>query len=185
MRNVMLGIAALAALVPGAYLAADEKGGAAGVKADAKAEPKAQAAAEAPEIRSTDVQAGDGESVASGAQNARLKHSQGGETTRNDATDMGVPMLPGSPKERQGPEDALGAGPTRGDYSQRIGPAQYHPHTAVPVNNPAPGEPNVVMVPQRQFAEEIGDAPGKGGVDTAEARSMVEGLDRKGGPAGE
>lgn len=43
-------------------------------------------------------------------------------TTRSDATDLGVPMRPLAEGEvpRQGPEDALGLEPTRGDYSDRL-----------------------------------------------------------------
>lgn len=68
--------------------------------------------------------------------------------------DLGVPMLPGDPSEPQGPEDALGEGPTRGDYRDRIGSNSYQPHTG--------------MTPQRPRTEEIGDVPGeKGGVTTS------------------
>lgn len=107
------------------------------------------------------------DSVATTRENARLKHSQGGVTTRDDATDMGVPMLPGSPSEPQGPEDALGPGPKRGDYSGRIGDANYHPHQTVPVANPKPGDPTTAVVEQRPRADERGDVEGKkGGVET-------------------
>jgi hypothetical protein len=51
-----------------------------------------------------------------------------GVTTRDDANDLGVPMLAGSSDEPTGPEDALGEGPKRGDYSDRIGPSNYQPH---------------------------------------------------------
>lgn len=38
------------------------------------------------------------------------------------ATEVGpTRMVPGSPKESVGPEDALGDEPTRGDYSDRLG----------------------------------------------------------------
>jgi hypothetical protein len=95
-----------------------------------------------------------GEGVASKAQNDKLKHSEGGVTTRDDALDLGVPMLPGDPSEPQGPEDALGEGPKRGDYRDRLGGPGYQPHQ---------GE-----VPQRLNADDIGDAKGlKGGVTTA------------------
>ncbi len=105
--------------------------------------------------------------VASAAENQRLEHSQGGVTTRDDATDLGVPMLPGDPKERQGPEDALGEGPKRGDYRDRIGPSSYHPTETVAIEDPEPGGPTVKVVAQRPRAEDIGDAPRlKGGVDT-------------------
>lgn len=100
--------------------------------------------------------------VASADQNARLEHSQGGKTTRDDVNDVGVPMLPGSPDEPVGPEDALGEGPTRGDYRDVIGPAGYNPHETVAT------EEGVKLVSQRQRAENIGDVPGKkGGVETS------------------
>ena len=102
------------------------------------------------------------------AADEQLKHSQGGVTTRSDALDVGVPMLPGDPSEPVGPEDALGAGPTRGDYRNRLGWSDYQPHTTEPVLDAKPGEPTVRVVPQRQYAEEIGEVKGKkGGVDTA------------------
>lgn len=99
-------------------------------------------------------------------QSARLEHSAGGATTRDDALDVGVPMLPGSPDEPQGPEDALGEGPTRGDYSGRIGPVNYQPHTTVRVPDAKPGEPQVRVVAQRQHVQQ-GEVKGKkGGVET-------------------
>ena len=108
------------------------------------------------------------ESVASSGANAKLEHSRGGVTTRDDATDLGVPMLAGSPDEPVGPEDALGEGATRGDYRGRIGPADYHPHEVVPRPDAAPGEPTVMVQAQRPRADEIGEVPGKkGGVDSA------------------
>ncbi len=48
----------------------------------------------------------------------KIEHPKGGSTTK-DATDLGVPMSPG--QGPQGPEDALGSEPTRGDYSDRLG----------------------------------------------------------------
>ena len=105
--------------------------------------------------------------VATEGENAKLEHTQGGVTTRDDRNDLGVPMLPGSPDEPQGPEDALGEGPTRGDYTDRIGPAGYHPHETLRVRNPEPDGPTMESVPQRPRAAEIGDVPGKkGGVET-------------------
>ena len=92
--------------------------------------------------------------TASEEQNAKLKHSQGGATTRDDASDLGVVMLQGDPSEPQGPEDALGEGPKRGDYRDRLGGPGYQPHSG--------------QVPQRPNADDIGDAKGlKGGVQTA------------------
>jgi hypothetical protein len=76
-------------------------------------------------------------------------------------TDLGVPMLPGDPNEPVGPEDALGIGPKRGDYTDRIGPSPYNPHQG--------------STPQRERAEDIGEVPGKkGGVDTTEDDTPVE-----------
>lgn len=110
------------------------------------------------------------DSTATEKDNSRLEHSQGGTTTRDDATDVGVPMLPGSPDEPVGPEDALGVGPKRGDYTGRIGPADYHPHEVVAVPDAEPGEATAKVVAQRPRAEDIGDVAGrKGGVDSAEA----------------
>lgn len=107
------------------------------------------------------------EATASEQENSNLQHSMSGATTRDDATDMGVPMLPGSGKEPVGPEDALGEGPKRGDYSQRIGSASYHPHEVVKIDGAKPNEPQVAVVPQRPRALDIGDAEGiKGGVET-------------------
>lgn len=104
-------------------------------------------------------------SVATDTENRTMEHSAGGVTTRADATDLGVPMLPGDPKEPTGPEDALGFGPTRGDYRQRLGDAYYNPHISVPVEDPAEGEPRVVLVPQAQLAQEIAEVPReKGGM---------------------
>lgn len=85
-----------------------------------------------------------------------LTHTAGGRTTRDDPNDLGVEMLPGDPTEPVGPEDALGEGPTRGDYRDRIGSGSYHPH--------------VGTEPQRPRAEEIDDVAGeKGGVTTGDA----------------
>lgn len=93
------------------------------------------------------------DAVASESQNKKLEHSEGGTTTRDDATDLGVPMLQGDPSEPVGPEDALGDGPKRGDYSERLGEG-YQPHRGAE--------------PQRPKVEDRGDEKGrKGGVETA------------------
>ncbi len=76
------------------------------------------------------------------------KHSRGGTTTRDDASDLGVPMRPGDPKESVGPEDALGAGPKRGDYSRRVGGAETLSYTAEPIEDAPDGTPRFRMVPQ-------------------------------------
>ncbi len=80
------------------------------------------------------------------------KHSRGGITTREDASDLGVPMCPGDPKERVGPEDAL-AGGTRGDYSGRLGGAEARSFTGEPVEDPVPGSPRFRMVAQEGLAQ--------------------------------
>lgn len=101
------------------------------------------------------------DSVATEAQNSKLEHSQGGSTTRDDALDLGVPMLPGSPDEPQGPEDALGEGPKRGDYSGRIGPDNYQPHEVKATDD------GVKVEAQRPRVSDVGDVEGKkGGVET-------------------
>jgi hypothetical protein len=111
----------------------------------------------------------------SSSEDDRLEHTQGGVTTRDDALDAGVPMLAGDPSERTGPEDALGPGPKRGDYTDRIGDSSYQPHESVP--NPDydpddPSSPTTILVPQRPRADEIGDVKGKkGGVETVEGES--------------
>jgi hypothetical protein len=94
------------------------------------------------------------------------------KTIERNVHDGGVPMLPATnPRdERVGPEDALGAGATRGDYRGRIGPSDYHPHTVVAIEH-TDDEGNVeietVLVDQKALADDVGDEPGlKGGVDT-------------------
>lgn len=117
--------------------------------------------------------------VATEKQNQALEHSEGGETTRDDALDAGVPMLQGDASEPVGPEDALGKGEKRGDYAGR---QDGSPHLeSVPTEDG--GEPitdddgNVVDVKPRfrledqtSRVEEVGEVEGKkGGVETASA----------------
>jgi hypothetical protein len=89
-----------------------------------------------------------------------------------DPHDGGVPMLPATnPRdEPAGPEDALGLGPKRGDYTDRLGGSSYNPHTVVAVehvDDEGGVEVEQVSVPQKELAANIGDEPGlKGGVDT-------------------
>lgn len=121
-------------------------------------------------MATTDQRKTDDPTVAGEKQNASLKHSQGGVTTRDDATDLGVPMLPGDPSEPSGPEDALGVGPKRGDYTGRIGGSEYQPHESVAVTDAKPGEPTLVVQAQRPRADDIGDDKGvKGGTQVATA----------------
>ncbi len=108
-----------------------------------------------------------GAGVASTSENKSLEHTEGGVTTRDDVTDMGVPMLQGDGTEPQGPEDALGSGLKRGDYTNRIGGSSYQPHEVVPNTGAKAGEPTVKVIAQRPRTQEIGDETGvKGGVDT-------------------
>lgn len=98
-----------------------------------------------------------------------LEHTQGGVTTRDDATDLGVPMLQGDPSEPVGPEDALGPGKKRGDYSENL-PAGYRPTTTevIPEEEREEGGPTVRLVNQLQRLSERGDEKGKkGGVTTS------------------
>ncbi len=98
------------------------------------------------------------------------QHSRGGVTTKHDRTDVGAPMLPGDPRERVGPEDALGAGAKRGDYTGRLGGSDYSPHTVEPIppEEQVPGGPVVRVVSQREHAADVADVPRrKGGVETA------------------
>lgn len=100
--------------------------------------------------------------------NAKLEHTEGGTTTRDDATDVGVPMLAGSPDEPVGPEDALGPGPKRGDYRDRLGGAGYYPTETVAIPDAKPGEAQARVEAQRPRANDIGDVAGKkGGVETS------------------
>ncbi|MDQ3485454.1 MAG: hypothetical protein M3445_08635 [Actinomycetota bacterium] len=99
---------------------------------------------------------------------AEQKSKAEGVTTRDDATDLGVPMLAGDVSEPTGPEDALGVGKKRGDYADRVGPSNYQPHESVRVVDAKPGEATVVLQAQRPRVEERGDEKGKkGGVDAA------------------
>lgn len=113
--------------------------------------------------------------VASEKENAKLEHTEGGATTR-DGTDAGVPMLPGSADEPQGPEDALGEGPKRGDYSERVDGAHLESRAVEGGGQPVlDDEGNVVdytprseLVPQTPRASDQGEVSGeKGGVTTA------------------
>lgn len=94
-----------------------------------------------------------------------LKHSEGGTTTRDDALDSGVPMLAGDPSEPTGPEDALGSGPKRGDYSEVIGSKQHYHSVPNPDHDPSdPNSPRFVLVHQNPLVEQRGDEKGvKGG----------------------
>lgn len=86
----------------------------------------------------------------------KLEHSMGGPTTRDDLTDMGAPMTPTKQDdEPQGPEDAFGPGPKRGDYTDRLGGV-----------NSFEVQTDGTVIDQNKRAEDVGDAPGKGGVTT-------------------
>lgn len=101
------------------------------------------------------------------------EHTRGGVTTRDDAADLGVDMLPGDPDEPQGPEDAFGPGPKRGDYTGRVGDGAHV--QIVPNPNAGDGEPNVIRVDQVARASQRGDAAGlKGGVETTDEAETSE-----------
>jgi hypothetical protein len=97
--------------------------------------------------------------------NSKLTHTEGGTTTRSDVLDSGAPMIAGDPSEPVGPEDALGSGPKRGDYSQLIGNKQHSASVPNPDYDPTdPNSPASVLVPQNVLVEQIGDDKGvKGG----------------------
>lgn len=103
-------------------------------------------------------------------QTKAAEHTAGGVTTRDDALDSGVPMLAGDPAEPVGPEDALGAGPKRGDYSEVVGNRQHF--RSVPNPDRKDGDdtvPAYVLEHQNPHVSEVGEVAGKkGGVDTAE-----------------
>jgi hypothetical protein len=117
--------------------------------------------------------------VATVADNEALAHTDedAPRTTRHDRTDLGVPMLQGSPDEPQGPEDAFGPGDKRGDYSKRTGGVNSTQAVAVEHDDPfvRDDEGNVIdrkptteLVHQTPLASQQGEVEGeKGGVTTA------------------
>lgn len=143
--------------------------------------------------------ADDTTAIATDEQNAALEHTDEGapETTRDDALDQGVPMLPGDGREPVGPEDALGVGQTRGDYRTRMDSSRHlesvpNPNAGAPVyayvkdgkrldddatekqragadRTVVDYEPAFILVDQSARLDEIGnDEPTeKGGVTTA------------------
>lgn len=96
---------------------------------------------------------------------SKLEHTEGGITTRDDALDSGAPMLPGDASEPSGPEDALGSGPKRGDYSDLIGDRQFYASVPNPDHDPSdPESPASILVHQNPLVEDRGDDKGvKGG----------------------
>lgn len=90
-----------------------------------------------------------------------------GTTTRDDALDSGVPMLAGDPSEPSGPEDALGSGKKRGDYSEVIGDREFYASVVNPNHDPSdPNSPKSVLVHQNPLVEDRGDVKGvKGGTE--------------------
>ena len=85
--------------------------------------------------------------------------------TRDDALDPGVPMLAGDASEPAGPEDALGSGKKRGDYSKVIGHQEFYASVPNPDHDPSdPNSPASVLVHQNPLVEQRGDDKGvKGG----------------------
>lgn len=86
-------------------------------------------------------------------------------TTRDDALDSGAPMLKGDPSEPAGPEDALGSGKKRGDYSGLIGNQEFYASVPNPNHDPSdPSSPASVLVHQNPLVAQRGDDKGvKGG----------------------
>jgi hypothetical protein len=103
--------------------------------------------------------------MAQSKQDDNLKHSDRGVITRDDRLDSGAPMLQGDPSEPVGPEDALGSGPKRGDYSKLIGPQQFTASVPNPKHDPSdPASPRTLLVHQNPLVEQRGDEKGfKGG----------------------
>lgn len=95
----------------------------------------------------------------------KLKHPEGGVTTRDDALDSGVPMIQGDPSEPVGPEDALGSGQKRGDYSDVVGNKQHYASVANPKHDASnPYSPAYMLVHQNPLVDQRGDEKGvKGG----------------------
>lgn len=94
-----------------------------------------------------------------------------GVTTRDDAKDLGVPMLAGDPSEPAGPEDALGSGDKRGDYAERQPENTVHYAAVVNPNYDRndPNSPRSVLVHQNPLVEQRGDDKGvKGGTQPLE-----------------
>jgi hypothetical protein len=87
-----------------------------------------------------------------------------GDTVTKKASDVGVPMIEGSPDEPTGPEDAAGIGNKRGDYSSR-NDGQKH----FSMERDADGD--IVAVDQSDIIENSTPAVPpegtKGGVDSA------------------
>ena len=119
----------------------------------------------------------EGAGVAAISENAALEHTEGGQTTRADTMDAGVPMVQGQPDEPIGPEDAFGPGPKRGDYSQRVDSGPHMVTEEIPLEErqklAGDGDlgdvPRFRLVPAGTEAGNVGDSPGKGGVSTSEA----------------
>ncbi len=95
---------------------------------------------------------------------ARKSNAVDGVTTRDDALDSGAEMLPGDPSEPVGPEDALGSGNKRGDYSAFLD-RRYTASVPNPNRDPEdPESPASVIVEQNPLVQQRGDEPGvKGG----------------------
>lgn len=91
-------------------------------------------------------------------------------STRSDLMDAGAPMAPGSPDEAVGPEDALGAGPKRGDYSDRIDSGPHLVTEVIPDDEREEDGPHSRLVPAEARTSQTGDAEGKGGVTTEAAQ---------------
>jgi hypothetical protein len=142
---------------------------------DGDAGTSTEATSEAPAETVAEEEGKEEAGVATAAENADLEHTEGGVTTR-DGTDGGVPMAQGSGSEPVGPEDALGEGQKRGDYSERVGPGHMESRAVEGGGEPVyDDEGNVIdykprseLVSQSARVGEQGDVEGeKGGVTTS------------------
>ncbi len=103
------------------------------------------------------------------AETKQAKHSEGGVTTKDDKLDSGVPMLAGDPSEPVGPEDALGKGAKRGDYSDVVGNKQHYQSVPNPKWDGSDWTvPRYVLEHQNPNVDDVGEVKGKkGGVNSA------------------
>ena len=98
------------------------------------------------------------------------KHNPPDVITKTDATDVGVPMRPAPAGwKHQGPEDALDAGPKRGDYAGRLGGTRHSQTEAVlPEDAPYGTAPTIRAVDQTAHAGNLVLADPGGPLDAAD-----------------
>lgn len=99
---------------------------------------------------------------------ARPIAAAAGDPITRDTDDLGVPMLEGAAGEPVGPEDALGSGIKRGDYTDRQDGAQHYESVAAEDGgewNEDGTDRNPFYTHENQNARlaDIGDTEGKKG----------------------